>query len=205
MRVTQIHYKEKSSCSVTQKNPLFSLLKQSFSKRNSFVSGKCLFFIKAFFSGKKKKKWKFIWIKFLAGRHFSGFFSSSSFASTLGLPGTMTKLLANATPSQKSAGNASKFSIYTKVSRTCSRKPDQDLASLLATRFMYISVTTCYGNASAPPHHHLLLLNTTWLLTRLNWFLASCEGCLGRTTGCVSGLCCWECWRSQSYHWWCWI
>lgn len=55
MRVTQIHYKEKSSCSVTQKNPLFSLLKQSFSKRNSFVSGKCLFFIKAFFSGKKKK------------------------------------------------------------------------------------------------------------------------------------------------------
>lgn len=74
MRVTQIHYKEKSSCSVTQKNPLFSLLKQSFSKRNSFVSGKCLFFIKAFFSGKKKKSENLFELKFLAGSHFNGFF-----------------------------------------------------------------------------------------------------------------------------------
>lgn len=188
-----------------KKIPFFPFWNRVFPKEILLFQESVFFSLKPFSQEKKKKKWKFIWIKFLAGRHFSGFFSSSSFASTLGLPGTMTKLLANATPSQKSAGNASKFSIYTKVSRTCSRKPDQDLASLLATRFMYISVTTCYGNASAPPHHHLLLLNTTWLLTRLNWFLASCEGCLGRTTGCVSGLCCWECWRSQSYHWWCWI
>lgn len=81
-----------------------------------------------------------------------GFFSSSSFASALGLPGT-TKLLTNTAPSQKSTGNASKFNIYTTVSGRISRNPDQGLAPLIATQFVCISVTTCCGNTSA--HYHL--------------------------------------------------